>query len=395
MVMRAEHRERPGARRPSVWPISLGHGLNDGYGAFLSALLPLLISRFGMSLAAAGLLASFRSSVASFGQIPLGALADRTGGRWLVIVGPALTCAAMSLLGILPTYWAVAVALVAAGVGTAAFHPAGASLVAGGEGRRGMAMALFSAGGTLGAAAGPLVIAAVAGNLGLPFTPLLLLPAWAMIVVLARAVPREARPEKRNRSQLHHHPNAGQVMRLWSIGVLREFVSMSYYTFLAVLWTQRGASLTVASLALTVYSLAGVAGDLVGGRLSDRFGRKAVILGSVTLALPPFYLFLLTDGWLSFLFLALAGAVLIASIPVSVVFGQELVPEQRGLVSGVLMGLAWGVGSLLIGLVGYLGDLLGLEVALGLLTVLLVPAALLAAGLREPQRGTTSAMGDA
>lgn len=68
----------------------------------------------------------------------------------------------------------------------------------------------------------------------------------------------------------------------------------------------------------------------------------------------------------------------------SVVFGQELVPEQRGLVSGVLMGLAWGIGSLLLGLVGYLGDRLGLEVALGILTALLVPAALLAAGLREP-----------
>ncbi len=375
-------RDRP----PRLWPLALGHGLNDGYGAFLSALLPLLISRFGMSLAAAGLLSSFRSSVASFGQIPLGSLADRTGGRWLVIVGPAVTCTAMSLLGILPSYWAVAVALVAAGIGTAAFHPAGASLVAGGVGRRGLSMALFSAGGTLGAAVGPLLIAAVAGNLGLAFTPLLLLPAGGVVILLARTVPGTARPAHHNRSRLHRHPNAGQVLRLWSIGVLREFVSMSYYTFLAVLWTRRGASLTVASLALTVYSLSGVAGDLVGGRLSDRFGRKRVILSSVATAIPLFYLFLLADGWLSFLFLALAGATLIASIPVSIVFGQELMPEQRGLVSGVLMGLAWGVGSLLIGLVGYLGDLLGLEVALGLLTVLLVPATLLAAGLKEPHR---------
>ncbi|MBC7220065.1 MFS transporter [Candidatus Bipolaricaulota bacterium] len=380
------HGERPGARRPAVWPLSLGHGLNDGYGAFLSALLPLLISRFGMSLAAAGLLSSIRTSVASFGQLPLGALADRGRARWLVILGPAVTCAAMSLLGILPTYWAVAAALVAAGIGTAAFHPAGASLVSGGDGRRGMSMAVFSAGGTLGAALGPLLIAGVVGNLGLSFTPVLLLPAWALVLLLVRVVPREARPEKRDRPRLRTHPSAGQVVRLWTIGVLREFVSMSYYTFLAVLWIRRGASLTLASLALTVYSLSGVAGDLVGGRLSDRFGRKRVIVGSVAGAIPLFYLFLLTDGALSLLFLALAGAVLVASIPVSVVFGQELVPDQKGLVSGVLMGFAWGIGALLIGLVGYLGDVLGLEVALGLLTVLLVPATLLAAGLKEPHR---------
>ncbi len=375
--------ERSSSGRP-VWPLALAHGLNDGYGAFLAALLPLLIGRFGMSLAAAGFLSSFRSAVASFGQLPLGAAVDRVGARWLLVLGPALTCTAMSLLGILPSYGATAAALVAAGIGTAAFHPAGASLVSGAAGRRGIAMALFSAGGTLGASLGPLLVAGVAGGLGLPLTPLLLLPAWAVVLLVARTAPRSPPPEGRERARLHRHPNARQVLRLWSIGVLREFVSMSYATFLAVLWTRRGAPLAVASLALTVYSLSGVVGDLLGGRLSDRFGRKRVILGSVAGALPLFYLFLLTEGWLSFLFLALAGATLIASIPVSVVFGQELVPEQRGLVSGVLMGLAWGIGSLLLGLVGYLGDRLGLEVALGILTALLVPAALLAAGLKEP-----------
>lgn len=377
--------QEPSPRPPRVWPLALAHGLNDGYGAFLAALLPLLIGRFGMSLAAAGFLSSFRSAVASFGQLPLGAAVDRVGARWLLVLGPALTCTAMSLLGILPSYGAAAVALVAAGIGTAAFHPAGAALVSGAAGRRGIAMALFSAGGTLGAALGPIFIAGVAGGLGLPFTPFLLLPAWAVVLVVARTAPRAAPPRRRERARLHRHPNARQVLRLWAIGVLREFVSMSYATFLAVLWTRRGAPLAVASLALTVYSLSGVVGDLLGGRLSDWFGRKRIIVGSVAGALPLFYLFLLTEGWLSFLFLALAGATLIASIPVSVVFGQELVPEKRGLVSGVLMGFAWGIGSLLLGLVGYLGDRLGLEVALGILTALLVPATILALGLREPQ----------
>ncbi|MFZ2349104.1 MAG: MFS transporter, partial [Candidatus Bipolaricaulis anaerobius] len=180
-------REEPAPRRRPTWPLALGHGLNDGYGAFLSALLPLLISRFGISLAAAGVLSSFRSSVSAFGQLPLGALADRGWGRWLVLLGPALTCTAMGLLGILPTYWAVAAALVAAGIGTAAFHPAGASLVSGTDGRRGISMALFSAGGTLGSAFGPLLIAWVVGNLGLAFTPLLLLPAAGVVALLVRA----------------------------------------------------------------------------------------------------------------------------------------------------------------------------------------------------------------
>ncbi len=371
-----------------TWPLALAHGLNDGYGAFLGALLPVLIDKFKLSLALAGLLSSLRTGVASFGQLPLGWWADRGAARPLALAGPLLTCAAMSTVGILPRYGAVAVALLFAGLGTAAFHPAAAALVSPQSARRGARMALFSSGGALGAGVGPLVVAAVVASLGLMFTPLLLIPAVAMWLVLLRFWPAAEPPVQAKQGSLLGHPQSGQLLRLWALAVLRDFVSASYTTFLAVLWRQREQPLTIASLALSVFAFSEGMGNLIGGRLSDRLGRKRVIVGSLALALPLFYLFLLTDGFLSFLFLGLAGAVLISSVPVCVVLGQELVPEQRGLVSGLMMGLAWGVGSLLMTCVGYLGDRLGLEVALGILTGLLMPALLLALGLKESSSGS-------
>ena len=368
-----------------TWPLALIHGLNDGYGAFLGALLPVLMDQFALSRAWAGLLASVRTSVASFGQLPLGVVADRGGARYLALFGPVLTCTAMSLLGVLPSYFALAMALVAAGVGTAAFHPAAASLVSAEAQGRGARMALFSSGGPLGAAAGPLLVAAVVSVLGLRSTPILLVPAALVLVVVARSWPKPQSAQLGKRGALWNHPQAKPLARLWGMAVLRDFVGSSYATFLAVLWRDRGQPLTIASLALSVFALSEGIGNLFGGRLSDYLGRKRVIVGSMALALPLFYLFLLTDGPLSFMFLALAGAVLISSVPVCVVLGQELVPEQRGLVSGLMMGLAWGVGALLITLVGYLGDRLGLEVALGIVTALLVPALILALGLPEPR----------
>jgi len=371
-------------RRPSALLLAAAHALNDGYGSFLAALMPLLIERFGLSLAMAGLLSSVRGTASSFTQPVVGLVADRIGPRWLVLLGPAVTCTAMALLGVLPSYTAVAVALLFAGLGTAAFHPAAAALVGSStEEGRGLAMSVFSAGGTIGVAVGPALIAALVGRFGLGVTPVLLLPAWGLVGLLIWRMPQVARGVREARLKLYTHPEAPQLARLWTIAVLREFTGMSYMSFLSVLWVGRGASVTLGGLSLTVFALSGALGGLLGGRLSDRLGRRRVIVGALLSAIPFLYLFLITNGPLSMVFLALGGMLLLASNPVSVVLAQELFPEHRGVVSGLVMGFAWGVGALLITLVGYLGDVLGLETALGIVTALLLPAAAVASRLRE------------
>ncbi len=370
------------SKRSSPWLMALGHGLNDGYGSMLTVLLPLLIDRLGLSLALAGLLSSVRSSAASFTQVPLGAAVDRGGARWLVIVGPAVTTTSMCMLGLAPSFAAVAGLLVVVGLGTAAFHPAAAAVV-GDESRggRGAAMAVFSAGGTVGAALGPLAVSALVGRMDMGALPLLLFPAWLGVAALAWWAPRQAVGTPNTRSRFRGHPHTPKLVRLWGMEVLKEVTSLSFFSFLAVLWTERGASLTWAGGAVTLYALSGTLGGLIAGRLSDRWGRRRVILWSLVGAAPCLYLFLLSDGAMSMLFLSLGAMLQLSSTPVAVTFAQELFPDHRGAVSGVLMGLGWGVGAMSLTLVGYLGDVLGLEVALGIVAILLVPAAAVTAGL--------------
>ena len=138
----------------------------------------------------------------------------------------------------------------------------------------------------------------------------------------------------------------------------------------------------------SICSLSATLGILVGGTLSDRLGRKAVLVGTLTLGLPLYLglLFFPAENPLYLLLLAATGALMNAGIPVAVALAQELEPGQTATVSGLLMGFTWGFAGLFYAPIGRLIEAFGvLPVLLGL-GVLLLPAWALARGVREPAR---------
>jgi len=107
-------------------------------------------------------------------------------------------------------------------------------------------------------------------------------------------------------------------------------------------------------------------------------------------AAPFFALFLATDGWLSMLALSIAAFCLLLTIPVFVVMAQQLVPEQAGTVSSLMMGFAWGMaGVTLIPLTGWVADQTSLETALW--GVALLPLLGLLLTLRLPSTADATA----
>jgi len=144
------------------------HFLNDFHVAFLAPLLPLVVVKFNLSLALAGLLATVLTTSAALSQPVFGIVADRLRRRIFVMLGPALTVLAMGLMGLAPTYASLLALLLIAGTGTASFHPQGASTAGEASGdRRGTGLSLFVAGGELGYSLGPLIVALVVAVRGL------------------------------------------------------------------------------------------------------------------------------------------------------------------------------------------------------------------------------------
>ncbi len=354
------------------------HLLNDFYIAFLAPLLPLVVVRFHLSLTLAGLLATILNTSSAMSQPLFGALADRMRRRIFVVVGPLLSASGMGLMGLAPSYGLLIVLLFIAGTGTAAFHPQGASTAGEASGRRkGSGLSLFVAGGELGYALGPLVIAVIVASRGLDATWTVALPGVIVSLLLARSLPPVRELPSRARARSLHTDLAG-VLRplivLWFIVVLRSIVITSYQTFIPLLLTQRGGSLVAGGAAAFLFGGIGAIGGFSGGMFSDRIGRRRILVLSLLLSAPLLLAFIRGHGAWAYVFLAAGGITVYLSAAVTIVMAQELLPHRAGVASSVVMGLAWGTAGLALTGVGALADAVGLPNALALLLLLFVPA---------------------
>jgi FSR family fosmidomycin resistance protein-like MFS transporter len=173
---------------------------------------------------------------------------------------------------------------------------------------------------------------------------------------------------------------------LWSAIVLACLGAIAFSTFLAVLVTERGGNAWTGGAAISAYLIGAAIFEFLAGSLSDRHGRKAVMIGSLVLATPVLLAFLYAPAILMLPLAALGGGLSLAYSPVGIVAAHECAPGRRGLVSGLVMGLAWGVGGLALTPIGWLADRYGLVRVMTFVAFLPVVAAAVLLFYRESPR---------
>jgi MFS transporter, FSR family, fosmidomycin resistance protein len=389
--------DKPGSfQRSRLALVTWGHFLNDCYGSFFAPILPLLIDKLSLSLTMASGLASIASITSAVFQPLYGMASDRIQGRSFIVLGPLLSCVCMSLIGVVPNAALVGVMLLLAGIGSAAFHPqavAAAGTVSGE--RKGFGISVFIFGGSVGFAVGPLAIIGAVHLWGLERSYYAMIPGLASVLLLGLylKVPRGVSHHGRGLSLADAFQGAHRSMALlFSIAVIREFTRLAVVTFLPIFLAMQGQSLAAGGVTLALFSLAGALGGMVGGSLSDAWGRRAVILASGLLCVPLLHGMFLTGGLVSLLFLVLAAATLSGANSVIIAFAQELVPSRAGTASSLVMGLGWGVaGVFLIGF-GTLAEFISVPRALGIAATLPLLAAGLALALPEQTPSGTEAV---
>jgi FSR family fosmidomycin resistance protein-like MFS transporter len=250
--------------------------------------------------------------------------------------------------------------------------------------RKGFAMSLHITGGSLGMAMAPLVFVPMATSFGQTWSWLIAIPgllALSYTLRLMRAVPVATLGGPKGWSNLR--PYARPLALLYIVVVLRTLTAQSISTFVPVLLTRQGMSVNEASAAVTAYLFFTGIGGFIGGPMADAYGPRRVIIWSLVASVPFLVGAHLTTGWGLTALISIGGFLLQSTLPVNVTFGQQIAPVSAATVSSLMMGFAWGMGSLLAPLVGFIGDTMGLQFALLATAGVPLLAALIAAPLPE------------
>ncbi len=375
---------------PRIFPLALAHASCDLNQGALPILLPYYITELNISYAAAATIVFSANVVATIAQPLFGYVADRRSRPWLIPLGVLIAGVGFSFAGIAPSYRLVLVAAAVCGLGVAVFHPEGARQAhqLAGE-KKATAMSLFTFGGQVGFALGPLVVTALLIASGLAGTVWFALPAVAVSCSLwgrlrSASVHAATLPEVPAAQAVTKGDDAWGAFCCLAAAVLcRSVILFGLNTFIPLYWMNvLGQSKAATGPVLTILLVGGIVGNLLGGRIADRFGYRTSALAEFALlaCMLPFILVFASPVWASLLLIPV-GLLLSAPNSSLVVLGQGYLPNHIGFSAGVTMGFAFSFGGITTPLLGLIADHHGLRAAIAAVAFLPVCCVLLVAVL--------------
>jgi len=364
-------------RNRPLLTLMLGHFTVDMYAGILPVLYPILTGRFQLDLATVGLVTLAYNGTASLAQPFFGYIADKFGTRY---IGFALcwTALTFALIGFAPTFPILLLLAAAAGIGSGAYHPLGSLNAAAviPERSRNSAMGAYVSGGTFGVASGPLIGAALFHFFDVRGTAVLILPVltialWMILEMRKVALQMPVRARITASTPAAPIP-VGPLIAIVGVMMSRSWTMISVQAFIPIWYKELGYGAAFYSLLATVVVLASAFGNIGTGGLADRFGRRAVTIGSLILTIPIILLFAQFTGPIGFLIGALLGFTAASTGPLMLVMAQQLMAGRAGLASGLILGLGFITGALGVPVTGALADAYGIPWALRLQVILVV-----------------------
>lgn len=361
--------------------LAMGHFFNDFYCNFLPILLPILIPKLGLSLTLSGALVMVMSLSANVLQPVFGYFMDKYNFNKIMPLIIPFGAVFICLTNWASNFIVLAVLIGLSGLAVSTFHPMGAGLVSkvAPDGKISTCISIFVAGGSFGFALAPILLVYFMQMYSLDYLPILIIPAIILGVLMYSSGLSKARFVNEQVAK-NMHFNLAQILQnkplmLLNISMgLRAWLFTALVTFLPLWVIEKGCDNTLSGWILTIYLCGSVIGGLIGGALNDKIGYKKVILWALIFTLIPtmYFLFAQQINILMYIALFVGGGLVMAANPGAIVWGQDLLPDNPGMASGMMLGLSFGLGGFGTMLTGSLAESYGLTMALALTAILLV-----------------------
>ncbi|MFP3358442.1 MFS transporter [Planococcus sp. SIMBA_143] len=369
---------------PVMFAIGGVHLLNDSLQAVIPAMFPILEKDLGLSFTQLGLIAFALNMVASVLQPVIGFASDKKPMPYALPLGMVFSFIGIAGLAFAPEYWLILLSVIFLGFGSAVFHPEGSrvSYMAAGS-RRGLSQSIYQVGGNSGQALAPLISAFILVPLGQKGAALFLFVAALGIFVLSKisawykAQLERDKLEKVKKAVLSSLPplTKKQVGTALTLLLLIIFARTFYITtitsfYIFHLMDNYGVTIQQGQMFIFLFLGIGAFGTFFGGPLADRIGRKRVIVLSLIVPIPLALVLPYVALPIVAVILSVLGFFLMLSFSVMVVYAQELVPSRIGTMSGLTVGLAFGMGAIGAVAIGVLMDSIGVYETMIIISVL-------------------------
>jgi MFS transporter, FSR family, fosmidomycin resistance protein len=352
--------------------LAAGHFVTDINTGALPAFLPFLKESLNLSYALTASIILAFNITSSVIQPIFGFFSDRRSAKWLLPAGALVASVGLSLIGFSPTYFWILLFASISGLGQASYHPEGFKTINFLSGdKKATALSLFHLGGNLGFAVGPILATTLFAYFGLRGSIAFVIPGVLMFVFFMaiphwKVSPRPSPLKAGNPREAHSHSTHFSAMSLLILTViLRSATRLGLLTFIPFYFIKvLNQDPLVSGKYLSAFLLAGTAGITLGGPLADRFGYRRTVLTSFGLTPLFLYLFFFTTGTISLISFAVAGLLIISSNSVTMAMGQSFMPRNVGMASGLILGLAMGIGGIGTTALGWVADQYGIPLTL-------------------------------
>jgi MFS transporter, FSR family, fosmidomycin resistance protein len=375
-----------------VWLISIGHAFTHWYPATFFLLLPLIGNELGLSYAQIGSILTAQFVAGAISNVPGGLIVDSVGRKGvLMAISLAWIGVPYLLMGLADAYWMLLTCSALVGIGNNLWHPTAIPLLGNRfPSRRGLVMSFHGMAANVGDAAAPLAAGALLGLFGWRDVMVMnvvpgLLMALLLLIYFGRPQPgdelaAEKRMERSGAAVLRVFAvlMRNRTVTMLSIGsAFRAMTQISLLTFLPVfLAHQLGLSPFLIGACMFVLQAAGFAAAPVAGHLSDRMGRRQIIVGSMAVsALVLAFMAFTGDSLVFVFFIAVLGFFLFATRAVLQAWLLDATPPEMG---GTSVGFLFGTQAIgaAIGpfIAGIVADHYGLTTTFYFLAVTIVIA---------------------